>query len=252
MQKQGIVRIGTSGIVLPVSKMNFPEGHKADSRLAYYSSIFNTVEINSSFYRVPMPSTFQRWSADVPLNFKFSVKLWREITHKKELAYDLNKLKSFLTAADNLGDRKGCLLIQLPPSLTIDNLPALETLITRIQKFERHHPWHICVEFRNASWYTTNVEGLCKSLNVSIVMHDMPGSVPPEQYGSMSIVYKRFHGTNGKYSGSYSEKYLTHESQKVVQHLSDNSDVYLYFNNTIDAAFYNATFIKEILSGFSP
>ena len=82
----GIVRIGTSNIVVPGNRQSFPPGFRDKSRLHYYASLFNTVELNSTFYKVPMASTFNKWSLDVPENFQFTIKLWRDITHVKNLA----------------------------------------------------------------------------------------------------------------------------------------------------------------------
>ena len=65
-QQPGILRIGTSNIVVPGTKQTFPEAFRIKSRLHYYASLFNTLEVNSSFYKVPMASTFEKWSLDVP------------------------------------------------------------------------------------------------------------------------------------------------------------------------------------------
>src|SRR5665213_2948074 len=80
---------GTSGLVLPLpNRRSFPPEFHDKSRLEIYASLFNSVEINSSFYKVPMASTVQKWAALVPENFKFTFKLWRDITHNKELTFD--------------------------------------------------------------------------------------------------------------------------------------------------------------------
>ena len=86
-QSNGILRIGTSGIVVPGNKLSFPAAFQHKSRLNYYSSLFNTLEINSTFYKVPMQSTFEKWSLDVPEQFQFTIKLWREITHVKKRVF---------------------------------------------------------------------------------------------------------------------------------------------------------------------
>src|SRR4051812_48059362 len=75
---------GTSNVELPVpNKTFFPPEFQEKSRLCYYSSLFNTVEINSSFYRIPLPRTVEKWSSEVTDDFLFTFKLWREITHGK-------------------------------------------------------------------------------------------------------------------------------------------------------------------------
>jgi len=65
----------------------FPPGYQNKSRLEYYASLFNSLEVNSSFYKVPMATTVQRWAACVPENFQFTFKLWRGITHNKGLEF---------------------------------------------------------------------------------------------------------------------------------------------------------------------
>ncbi len=90
-----ILWIGTSGLVLPVpNKQAFPEAFRRGSRLAYYATLFNSIEVNSSFYRVPMPVTFSKWASEVPAGFRFTVKLWQGITHVGGLRFlpvDVNR-----------------------------------------------------------------------------------------------------------------------------------------------------------------
>src|ERR1044072_276638 len=87
-KREGIYRSGTSGLVLPVpNKKAFPPEFKDKSRLTYYGSLFNSIEINSSFYKIPQAATVKKWADSVPDNFAFTFKLWREITHIKGLAY---------------------------------------------------------------------------------------------------------------------------------------------------------------------
>lgn len=80
-KKRGELRIGTSNVVLPFNKSKFPEEFKQKTRLGYYASLFNTVELNSTFYKLPMARTFGKWASEVPEDFRFSIKLWKEITH---------------------------------------------------------------------------------------------------------------------------------------------------------------------------
>src|SRR5215210_6350575 len=96
---RGIIRIGTSGIVVPGSKETYPVAFQGQSRLSYYASLLNTVEINSTFKKIPRLSTFERWSAEVPADFQFTLKLWKEITHVKQLKIELNKPDDFIEAA---------------------------------------------------------------------------------------------------------------------------------------------------------
>jgi uncharacterized protein YecE (DUF72 family) len=131
----GTLRTGTSGIVVPGPKATFPEAYQATSRLTYYATLFNSVEMNSTFYRIPQPKTFAAWAAETGPGFDFTLKLWRDITHTNALAEDLSGLVRFLEAARELGPKKGCLLLQFPPSNTIRQLNAVSALLTALAAF---------------------------------------------------------------------------------------------------------------------
>ena len=97
--------IGTSGLLLPVpNKQLYPLNFKDKSRLHYYSSLTNSIEINSSFYKIPMRSTVKRWSEDVPVNFKFTFKLFKEITHFNKLAFDPKIVADFFKSINAVID----------------------------------------------------------------------------------------------------------------------------------------------------
>src|SRR5687768_14718612 len=99
---------GLSGIELPIPKYEFPPEFQKTSRLTYYATFFNSIEVNSSFYKIPMKATVVRWASSVPANFKFTFKLFKEITHIKELAFDVSYVAEFLEIISNVGEKKGC------------------------------------------------------------------------------------------------------------------------------------------------
>src|ERR1700742_467290 len=110
-----MVRIGTAGWAI---RRELAAGFPAQgSHLTRYAAEFNAVEINSSFYRPHRPSTYARWARETPDGFAFSVKLPRAITHEKRLKDAGAALDEFLTQCGALGEKLGCILIQLPPSL---------------------------------------------------------------------------------------------------------------------------------------
>src|ERR1700749_3370129 len=122
---------GTSGLVLTVpNKQAFPPEFRDKSRLTYYASLFNSIEVNSSFYKVPMASTVKKWAGSVPDNFRFTFKLWRGITHNKQLTFNPEDVERFIKVIDCAGDKKGCLLVQFPASITLGNSNQLENLLT--------------------------------------------------------------------------------------------------------------------------
>lgn len=214
-QKIGTLRIGTSNIVLPGNKQSFPQGFHDKSRLNYYASLFNTLEANSSFYKVPMPATFEKWSQDVPDDFQFTIKMWKEITHVKELVIDLDNIDDFLKAANRIGDKKGCLLIQFPGKIHLDYYQQVEKIFERIKQFDQMHSWRLAIEFRNASWYVNETLELLDEYGASLVLHDITNGKNASLNKKASFVYTRYHGPAGDYRGSYSDDFLLQEANKI-------------------------------------
>ncbi len=197
-----VLKIGTSGLVLPVpNKLSFPEGFREGSRLTYYASLFNSIEVNSSFYKVPMPATFAKWSAEVPEDFQFTVKLWRGITHEKDFHFTPIDINRFMFAANHIGAKKGCLLIQLPASTHAIRIGQLERLLERVLQADPGHTWKTTVEFRHRSWYKPEVDELLARYHAARVLQDMPDSRVMTLAGNTSFVYLRFHGPAGDYKG---------------------------------------------------
>lgn len=103
---------GTSGMVLPVPNKRFhPPEYQERSRLCYYGSLFNSIEVNSSFYKLPQAKTVAKWAAEVPAHFRFTFKLWREITHAKGMAFKPEDVLRFMQSIGTASDKKGCLLV---------------------------------------------------------------------------------------------------------------------------------------------
>src|ERR1700733_1282124 len=149
---------GTSNIELvEKNKKEFPIDFQSKSRLAYYSSLFNSVEINSTFYRLHRAATLDKWVADVPDQFKFTLKLWREITHVKDFAFDPELLNEFMTVANHIDHKKAALLVQIPASTQKSHINHLERLLAVIERLNPIDSWKIAVEFRHRSWYDDQV-----------------------------------------------------------------------------------------------
>lgn len=244
--KRGTLFIGTSNIVVPGNKQSFPDGYQLKSRLNYYSSLFNSVEINSSFYKVPMLSTFQKWYADVPENFAFSIKLWKEITHVKNLATDLKDIDTFLQAASGINDKKGCLLIQFPGKITLEYYSQLEQLLIRLAKADEQNRWQAAIEFRNPGWYVSEAYELLDEYGATMVLHDMPKAKNYTVNQTAAAVYIRYHGVNGNYKGSYSNSFLQQQYQLINSWLNTGKNVYAYFNNTMGSALENALALQQM------
>ena len=230
---------GLSGLNLHIPKYKFPPQHKDSSRLAYYSTIFNSIEFNSTFYKIPMGTTVARWSDTVDENFRFTFKLWKQITHVKNLYFKRSDVELFLNSVNNAGDKKGCLLIQFPPGFNIENSDNLNELLLCIKDFDRDNTWKIAVEFRNTSWYKKETYRLLDNFKAAIVIHDFRAAATPLIESKADFVYLRFHGPDSNYRGSYPENILSEYAERITELISKGKIVFVYFNNTMGDAFNN-------------
>lgn len=247
-EDRGKIYTGTSGLVLPLPNIrSFPPEFHDKSRLEIYASLFNSIEINSSFYKVPMAKTVAKWAASVPDGFKFTFKLWRDITHNKPFAFNRADVTRFMQAIAPAGDKSGCLLIQLPPGIGVENRMALENLLSILTTVDPNRQWQIAVEFRNRSWYQQDVYDMVNEFNASIVLHDMPASAITELEQDADMVYLRFHGPNGSYRGSYSDDFLYEYAQYAKEWAGEGKSVYVYFNNTMGDAVKNLATLNNFL-----
>ena len=247
MKQKGRIRIGISNAVVPGNKKTFPPAFQLKSRLHYYSSIFNTVEVNKCFYKTPLLSTYEKWSKEVPEDFQFSLKISKEVTHAKNLQGNLACMHSFINAAAGTGNKKGCLLIQFPGKITLDYFEKVELILQEIQQQDPTGQWRIAVEFRNTSWHTGETIELLDEYSAAMVLHDFAKARNFNMAGKAGFVYLRFHGPKGDYRESYSDQFLKSKAAEIRGWLSEGKDVYTYFNNTIGSAFDNAVTLKLLL-----
>ncbi|HMK02685.1 MAG TPA: DUF72 domain-containing protein [Ferruginibacter sp.] len=229
---------GLSGLQLPIPKYQFPPPYQEASRLTYYATFFNSIEINSSFYKLPGEITVARWVDTVPEDFRFTFKLWKQVTHQKELYFEKTDVASFLRSIMPAARKKGCLLVQFPPSLDKVNILQLAKLLSCLREADTQD-WNIAVEFRNNSWYEEKVYRLLETCNAAIVIQDIPRSATPLLDYTGSVVYVRFHGPTGNYRGGYDESFLSEYATYVNEWLEEGKKVYVYFNNTMGDAFKN-------------
>lgn len=237
---------GLSGLQLPIPKYQFPPPYEEASRLTYYSTFFNSIEINGSFYKVPKEKTVANWVDSVHDDFRFTFKLWKQITHNKGLAFVPSDVELFMKAIAPAANKQACLLIQFPPSSGIENIIQLKNLLSVIRKVDVHN-WNIAIEFRNNSWYHKDVYRLLEMYNAALVIHDIPKSSTPLIDAAVGLVYVRFHGPTGNYRDSYSESFLSEYATYVRDWLNENKTVYLYFNNTMGDAFKNLRTLNKLI-----
>ncbi|PZR36425.1 MAG: DUF72 domain-containing protein [Azospira oryzae] len=227
---------GISGLQLPVPKYQFPAAYQSSSRLTYYSSLFNSIEINSSFYKIPLGKTVLKWSNEVPADFRFTFKLWKGITHLNDLIFNASDVVHFMDVISAVGAKRGVLLVQFPPGLKSVHSDQLIRLLKAIKQSDPKGLWPVAVEFRNQTWYQERIYHLADEHRVSIVVHDKMGSSTRQLVSSVTTVYLRFHGPQGDYRGDYSSAFLREYAGYVRQWLEAGKNVYVYFNNTIGGA----------------
>lgn len=206
---------GTSGLVIPIPKREFPAEQAHLSRLGYYATLENSLEVNSSFYKLPQSKTIARWAAEVPDDFRFTFKLWKQVTHQKQLLFSAADVRDFMQAIGC--DSMGALLIQFPPGLQNTALLQLRELLTELSNFG----WPLAVEFRHASWYNDRTYELLNSFKTALVIQDMPASATPLELTADELVYLRFHGPSGNYRDSYADSFLAEYAGYVREWLDD-------------------------------
>jgi uncharacterized protein YecE (DUF72 family) len=212
--------------------------------LRYYATVFDTVEINNSFYRLPARETFSGWRRQTPGEFVFAVKASRYLTHLKRLRDPEEPVTRLFDRARGLGVKLGPLLYQLPPQQAVD-FPRLDRFLAALPRTRlRGLP---VIEFRHASWYVPETFRRLEARGVSICLHDhRDGRYDGPWTGP--LLYVRFHGTSGKYAGRYDDHALAPWAGRLAAHASSGGDAYAYFNNDPDAAApENALMLKALL-----
>jgi uncharacterized protein YecE (DUF72 family) len=237
--ERGKLFSGTSNVVLPVpNKTFYPELHRGKTRLGYYATLFNSVEVNSSFYKIPRAKTIEKWCSEVSDGFRFSFKVPKSISHCADFQFDPAEVVRFLQSIQPAVNHRGCLLLQFPPSRTTHPL-GLHRLLQELQS-----DWPLAVEFRHRSWYTDSTYEILKQYGAALVLHDLPASATPLDIPRGKFRYVRFHGPGGGYRGSYDDQFLAEYASYIREWVDDKQDVYLYFNNTAGAAVHNLMDLK--------
>ncbi|MHA2224155.1 MAG: DUF72 domain-containing protein [Candidatus Hodarchaeales archaeon] len=213
----------------------YPNNLKTHQRLSYYSEIFNTVEINTTFYHNPRDSVVNKWETYVPKEFVFSFKIPRLITHKKKLKNYWNDLERFLDIMKSgLRAKIGPALLQLPPKFS-------DKYFTHLEQFLKYWPpdYKLAVEFRENSWVEQprlkQTLDLLSHNNVAYCIVDEP-LLPPITPITTNFSYIRFHGHglrpwyNYHYSLDELKKWAAN-IQKISKESTDLKEIYTYFNN---------------------
>jgi uncharacterized protein YecE (DUF72 family) len=219
--------IGTSGWQYAHWRDRFyPSDLPTSAWLEYYAAAFSTVEVNSSFYRLPTHATVERWAKQVPEGFVLTFKASRYLTHIRRLRDCAEPLRRVAEAFAGAGGKLGPVLFQLPPDFPVD--------VALLEAFVRAMPrtLHPAFEFRHASWFTTEVSQILDASSCALVHADRPG-VSPAVPTTGGWAYLRFH-QGGRTVPGYARRKLNDYADLIVE--AGGAHVYAYFNNDADGA----------------
>lgn len=240
----GAVRIGTSGWHYKHWLGRFyPEKLPVSKMLDHYRREFDTVEINSSFYRLPPESALREWREATPARFLFAVKGSRFLTHMKKLKDPEDGVAKFMERVEALGEKLGPILFQLPPWWRV-NAERLEAFLRALPRGRRY-----AFELRNETWSNAEVYGILRRHNAALCIYDLAGVQSPEEI-TADFTYVRLHGPGGPYQGSYSDEALRAWAARIRTWRRRLRAVYVSFDNDQDAfAAANASALKHMLRG---
>ncbi len=234
------LRIGCSGFnYLHWKEIFYPPDLPQRKWFEYYCTVFTTVELNVTFYRLPLAKSFDKWHNETPANFAFSLKGSRLITHVKNLLEPEQPLKLFFDRALRLKEKLKVVLWQFSPGFKIE--------LERLKKFLellRQYPVRSTLEFRHESWITDKVIDFCKECNVGLCMADWPEFLN-DLPATADFVYMRRHGKGGDYATCYSKAELKKDARRMKNFTKEGKDVFVYFNN--DAYGYAPKNAQELM-----
>jgi uncharacterized protein YecE (DUF72 family) len=234
----------------------YPPDIKGYRELTFHAQHFNTVENNSSFYRIAGEGTYTTWDRMTPDGYVFSMKLNKLITHTHRLAVDdvvRERVAYILDTTQVLGDKLGAILIQLPASFTYD-LTRLDTFLAFFTAAvrSRRHVFDIAIELRNRHWFTDDLYALLERYNVALVA-GQSSRWPGVRQVTADIAYIRMHGPDKLFASSYSDAALQEWAAYITGLPQYVRRVYVYFNNDFHGyALQNATTLSAMLGHTPP
>jgi uncharacterized protein YecE (DUF72 family) len=244
MAKARQLRIGTSGYQYDHwGGIFYPHELPKSRWFSFFVSQFDTVEINSTFYHLPQPGTFDRWRSQAPPEFCFALKYSRFGTHLKHLKDPTTHLTPFVENALRLRPYLGPILVQLPPQWRVD----AERLAEFLAAAPRRLRW--AFEFRNTSWLCEPVYRILSDHKSALCIHD---KFDHPRLLTAEWTYFRYHGGT-EAAGNYSHDFLRGEARHIRKCLAAGVDVYAYFNNDQHGhAFRNAAELRRLVGKAAP
>lgn len=240
----GEIRIGTSGWNYDHWKDVLYPRTPASRWLEAYAEIFDTVELNASFYHWPRSASFASWRARLPPGFRMAVKAPRGLTHARTLRSPEVWAARIAEGVAALGPAAGPLLLQLPPDLERDD-ERLEIALTAL-----HPGVPVVVEMRHPSWQADEVFALLERHGATACV--MSGAhLPCVLRATAPLVYVRMHGPDPEhlYVGGYPDDALSWWADRIAEWRTAGHDVAVYFNNDDRGyAVQDALLLRELVS----
>jgi len=223
----------------------YPAAMPARRWFEHYTSLFDTVELNTTFYRLPPVSTVESWAEQAPPGFVYALKLGAFGSHRMKLRDAASWLTNHVDRAERLGPSLGPTLVQLPP--------RWKRNVERLDEFLSIAPttMHWAVELRDPSWVHDDVFDVLRAHKAALCIHDLLPDHPWELTADWT--YVRFHGPDAlerKYWGRYGARRLAPAADRLAAWLDQGIDVYAYFNNDHEGhAVQDATWLSRRLGG---
>lgn len=222
-----MLRVGTSGWQYRDWKQAFYDGLPASRWLEAYASVFATVEVNSTFYRLPSEGTLEGWARATPDDFRFAVKASRYLTHVKRLRDPVDPVRRLQKRLRELGGKCGPVLVQLPPSLRRDD----HLLDEALRALAAGAPGvRVAFEPRHDSWHDDTVYGLLADHDVALCWWDRAGRRSP-LVTTASWIYLRLHEGVASPAPCYGQRALDSWAKLLLERCGRGADGYVYFNN---------------------
>ena len=242
---RGRARIGCSGWVYKDWRgLVYPDDLPQRRWFEHYAGLFDAVEVNNTFYRLPQEKTMEGWAAQAPEDFVYALKLGQFGSHRMKLRDAASWLPNHLDRVERLGRSLGPTLVQLPPRWKRD--------AARLDEFLSVAPEHLrwAVEMREGSWLDEEVYEVLRRHGAALCIHDL---LPDHPWAlTADWTYVRFHGPRAlerKYWGRYGPDNLAPAVERLDAWLAEGRDVYAFFNNDHEAnAVHDAAWLRDRLS----
>ncbi len=228
--RRGRARVGCSGWSYRDWRgVVYPTDLSAKGWFGYYTLLFDTVELNNTFYRLPSQQAVEGWARSAPADFVFALKLGQFGSHRMKLRDASSWLPNHMDRAERLGASLGPTLVQLPPRWrrNVDRLDEFLSVAPRSMRW--------AVEMREPSWLHDDVYDVLARHGAALCIHDLIEDHPFVM--TTDWTYVRFHGPNAihePYRGAYGERRLRQWADRLGEQLDRGHDVYAYFNNEYD------------------